>query len=232
MMRIRSALLLGGAVALASATRRRLRSWGASVEECTRPLPGDELIPDPATMTTRAISIDAPPELVWPWLVQVGQGRGGWYSYDWVENLLGLEIHSTYQLRDEWQHLAVGDRVAVVPPGWGPLPDGYAFRVERVDPPRALVLRQAPPEHPWNAVWSFVVEPDGPDRCRLTCRSRAEVEPGLRGFIARSAGELMDPVTFAMTRKMLLGIKHRAEHHGPRAARPPRRVAEARTATS
>jgi hypothetical protein len=229
-MRLRTALLLGAA-ALAAGARCRHRNWGATPDECARRLPGDELIPEPATTTTRATSIDAPPALVWPWLVQIGQGRGGWYSYDWIENLLGLDIHSTFEIRDEWQRLAVGDRVAVVPAGWGPLPEGYAFRVEMVEPGRTIVLRQAPPEHPWNAVWTFVLEPDGPDGSRLLARSRAEVQPGLSGLLARLAGELIDPVTLVMTRKMLLGIKHRAEHHGPRAARPSRATAEGRAAT-
>src|SRR3954465_11210369 len=96
----------------------------------------------------------------------MGQGRGGMYSYDWLENLLGLDIHNTNEIREEWQHLAVGDRVVVVPQGCRAMPAGYSFAVARVDPPRALVLRQAPPENPWNGVWSFHVVPAGEGRCR------------------------------------------------------------------
>jgi hypothetical protein len=141
-------------------------------------------------------------------LVQMGQNRGGMYSYDWLENLIGLRIHSTDEIRPEWQHLAAGDRVVVVPEGYGPMPAGYAFTVARVDPPRALVLRQAPPEHPWNGVWSFHVVPAGRERCRLLTRSRTEVAPQFGLRIATRIGE---PVTLVMTRRMLRGIRQRAE---------------------
>ena len=106
---------------------------------------------------TLAVTVEAPAEEIWAWLVQIGQDRGGMYSYDWLENLVGLDIRTTDEIREEWQHLAVGDRVVVVPEGYGPMPAGYAFTVARADPGRALVLRQAPPEHPWNGVWSFHV---------------------------------------------------------------------------
>jgi len=203
------ALLLAaaaGAVGLQAAHVRR--NWGATGEEAAATLPGDELVPEPAEATTLAVTVDAPAEEVWAWLVQIGQGRGGMYSYDRLENLIGLHIHSTDEIREEWQHLAAGDRVVVVPEGYGPMPGGYAFSVARVEPPRALVLRQAPPEHPWNGVWSFHVVPAGGARCRLLARSRTEVaaQPGLR--LATRVGE---PVALVMTRRMLHGIKQRAE---------------------
>ena len=89
------------------------------------------------------------------------------YSYDWLENLVGLGIHTTDESRDEWQHLAAGDCVVVVPKGWGLMSDGYSFPVAGGEPGRAIVLRQAPPEHPCNAVWTFVVEPGlAPPRAR------------------------------------------------------------------
>ena len=193
----------------------RTRNWGATVDECAASYPGDELIPDPAGTTTRAVSIAAPAEEVWRWLVQIGQGRGGMYSYDGLENLLGLDIHSADQIRDEWQDLAVGDRVVLVRPGWMGMKQGYSLPVERLDHGRAIVLRQAPPEHPWNAVWTFVVVPQGPGSSRLISHDRAARKPGLAGRFEAVASSFMEPVTTLMTRRMLLGIKERAERPGP-----------------
>jgi len=209
------ALLTGiGTAALATQVLHATRDWGAMPDEVTRVLPGDELVPGPAEQTTLAVDVDAPAEAAWPWLVQIGKDRGGMYSYDWLENLVGLDIHSTDEIREEWQHLAAGDRVVVVPPGYSPMPDGYSFPVAQVLPGRALVLRQAPPEHPWNSVWSFHLVPAGAGRCRLISRSRTERprQPGLR-----IATRLMEPVTLVMTRRMLRGIAERA---GRRAGAP------------
>ncbi len=210
----RAAVLLGAAAAAASvaaAARHKYRNWGATFEERARPLPGDDLIEDAASVITRAITINAPPHEVWQWLVQIGQDRGGWYSYEGLENLFGLDIHNTDEIRAEWQDLAVGDEVRVAPPGALGMKDGYAFRVAIVEPDRALVLRQAPPEHPWNATWAFVLESDGWGGTRLLVRSRAARPAGLGGYIAHVSGELLDPITLLMTRRMLLGIKARAE---------------------
>jgi uncharacterized protein YndB with AHSA1/START domain len=209
---LRPVLLSAGAAALALAAVHARRNWGATAEEATAVLPGDELVPDPAENTTLGVTVAAPAELVWRWLVQIGQDRGGMYSYDRLENLIGLDIHSTAEIREEWQHLAPGDRVVVVPEGHRAMPAGYAFTVARVEPPRTLVLRQAPPEHPWNGVWSFSVVPTGESGCRLLSRSRTEVPPrtGLR--LASRIGE---PVTLVMTRRMLHGIGQRAERRVP-----------------
>jgi hypothetical protein len=184
------------------------RNWGATPAEVAARLPGDELVAEPAEQTTLAVSVAAPAEKVWAWLVQIGQDRGGMYSYDWVENLLGLDIHTTDEIREEWQHVAAGDRIVVVPAGYGPMPAGYSFTVALVDPPRTLVLRQAPPEHPWNGVWSFHVVPAGAGTCRLLSRSRTEAPSGLGLRLATRLGE---PVTLVMTRRMLHGIRARAE---------------------
>lgn len=209
----RGALLAAGAVGAALAARWRWRNWGATPDEVLRTLPGDELVPDPAATSTRAVSVLAPPSEVWQWLVQIGQDRGGLYSYDRLENLIGLDIHSTDEIREEWQHLAVGDRVVLVPPGWLGLPDGYSLPVAQVEPERSIVLRQAPPEHPWNAIWSFTIVPDAdwPDRCRLISRGRDERRPGSDAAFQRWVTVAFDPITLVMTRKMLLGIKERAE---------------------
>jgi hypothetical protein len=187
---------------------RRARNWGASRDEIAAELPGDELVPEPADATTRAVGVAAPADRVWRWLVQIGQDRGGMYSYDWLENAIGLGIRSADRVHERWQHLAVGDRIVLVPRGWGPLPNGYALTVARLEPGRVIVLRQAPPEHPWNAVWTFVVQPQDATSCRLLSRSRAE-RPPAAGM--RLANALLEPVTTIMTRRMLLGIKQRAE---------------------
>jgi len=189
----------------------RWRNLGATDAERNARYPGDELVDEPADDVTRALTVSAPPSVVWRWLVQIGHGRGGMYSYDRLENLFGLDLHSTRRIHDEWQHLDPGDRVVVVPPGKLGMPDGYSFPVAVVEPERCLVLRQCPPEHPWNAVWTFVLEPLPGGACRLISRSRSQRLPGPRGALLRVAGVVMDPITLLMTRKMLHGIKERAE---------------------
>jgi hypothetical protein len=198
------------------AVAHRFRDWGATKGECAAKLPGDELVPDPADVTTRAVTIDAPAEQAWRWLVQIGQDRGGLYSYDWIENALGLRIHSTDEIRAEWQRLAAGDTVRLVRSGWLGLPDGVVLDVARVDPGRSLVLREQPPQLPWDAIWSFHVLPVGPRRCRLVSRGRGARQQG----IASLAGRIMDPITLVMTRRMLLGIKERAERSAHSAELP------------
>jgi hypothetical protein len=184
-----------------------LVNWGSTGSEQASVLPGDELIPGPATVTTLATTVAAAPEEVWRWLVQIGQDRGGMYSYDWLENLFGLRIHNADRIREEWQHLAPGDQVRLVRKGWLGLKEGLALPVARVDPGRALVLREQPPAQPWDAIWSFHIVPLGPGRCRLISRARSARPRGA----ARLAAWAMSPVTTAMTRGTLLGIRRRAE---------------------
>ncbi|MBB5788786.1 SRPBCC family protein [Jiangella mangrovi] len=206
-----AAATLAASTTAAVVAHARLRNWGAMAEESVRQLPGDELIFDADSATTRAVTINAPREEVWRWLVQIGQDRGGWYSYDWLENLLGLDIHSTRDVREEWQRLAVGDEVRATPPGAIGMKEGYAFRVEHVEPGSALVLRQQPPEHPWNATWAFILVDDAPGSCRLLVRTRSKRMPGLVSRLTWVGGELMDPIVLIMTRRMLLGIRERSE---------------------
>ncbi len=186
---------------------RAFVNWGSTVYEQASTLPGDELVPSPATVTTLATTVDAAPEEVWRWLVQIGQDRGGMYSYDRLENLFGLRIHSTDRISEEWQHLAPGDQVRLVRKGWLGLKEGLALPVARVEPGRAIVLREQPPAQPWDAIWSFHVIPLRPGRCRLISRARSARPRGA----ARLAAWTMSPVTTVMTRRMLLGVKRRAE---------------------
>ena len=185
--------------------------WGASEEEIAAGYPGDELIESPADQTTMAVTIAAPAEVIWSWLVQIGQDRGGMYSYDGLEQVIGLEIHSAETINPAWQHLEPDDSVRLVPPGWGPLPDGYAFRVSMVEPPHTLVLRQGPPQDPWDGVWTFSIREVGPGLCRLVSRTRTHRNPGVAQAVLRAATTLGAPITWVMTRKMLLTLKERAE---------------------
>ena len=185
--------------------------WGASEEEIAAGYPGDELIESPADQTTMAVTIAAPAEVIWSWLVQIGQDRGGMYSYDGLEQAIGLEIHSAETINPAWQRLEPDDSVRLVPPGWGPLPDGYAFRVSMVEPPHTLVLRQGPPQDPWDGVWTFSIREVGPGLCRLVSRTRTHRNRGMAQAVLRAATTLGAPITWVMTRKMLLTLKERAE---------------------
>jgi hypothetical protein len=149
--------------------------------------------------------------VIWSWLVQIGQDRGGMYSYDGLEQAIGLEIHSAETINPAWQRLEPDDSVRLVPPGWGPLPDGYAFRVSMVEPPHTLVLRQGPPQDPWDGVWTFSIREVGPGLCRLVSRTRTHRNRGVAQAVLRAATTLGAPITWVMTRKMLLTLKERAE---------------------
>lgn len=187
--------------------RRFYRNWGTTKEECDTPLPGDELVGRPAVQTTEGIWIDAPASSVWPWLVQMGQDRGGLYSYEQLENFIGLKYRNADRIHQEWQQLAVGDVIRLAPRGWMGLRDGMALPVAQVVEGQSIVLRQAAPNSPVDGVWSFHVLPRWEDRCRLLVRSRTRMS--VPGEVV--AAELAGPVVSLMTRGMLLGIKRRAE---------------------
>lgn len=196
-------ILAGTAVATLVTARAVLRNWGATKAECCADLPGDEFVPDPAVVRTRAVTVDVPASSVWPWLAQVGQNRGGLYSYDKLERMLGVQIHNADVIHPEWQDLAVGDRVQLVQRNWLGIPDGVALAVSRIEPGESIVLY----DKVWRAVWSFHLRERGPGACRLISRSRGPRQHGL----GRLGDELFDPISLVMTRKMLLGIKARAE---------------------
>src|SRR4051794_10038206 len=138
---------IGGAALIAALAysrpaRRLYLTYGASPEEADRTMPGDDLLPGQVLTSTRAITIDAPPSAVWPWLVQMGSGRGGAYTYDWIENLFGLGMHSADGILPEFQNLAAGD---VLPLG----PNGPGMRVEIFDPGRTLGFRSTAGDWVW-----------------------------------------------------------------------------------
>src|SRR5215218_1376344 len=159
--------------------RARVLSWGATAEEAARPLPGDDLLESADIVATRAIRIDAPPSAIWPWLVQMGPGRGGAYTYDWIENLFGLNLHSADQIHAEWQNLRVGDvlRSREERPG---------MRVEILDPERVLSNRSEAGD--WG--WTFVLVPEHRST-RLISRNRIAMKGAAAG--ERLGMLLMEP---------------------------------------
>lgn len=177
--------------------RDRVLTWGATREEAARPLPGDELLDPADIVATRAITIDAPASAIWPWLVQMGPGRGGAYTYDWIENLFGLDIHSADRIHQEWQDLEVGD---VMRSGKGKL----GMRVEILEPERILSIRSEAGD--W--VWTFALVPEN-GSTRLISRNRIAMGGAAAG--QRLGMLVMEPGSLVMERKMLLGIKQRAE---------------------
>ena len=214
---VAGAALVAGAAAVAYPVplRRWYLTWGARPDEVHRALPGDDLLPAPDMLSTRAVTVDAPPAAIWPWLVQLGSGRGGAYTYDWIENLLGLDMHSADRILPQYQHLEVGD---VLPVGPGP-----GMRVEILDPQRSLVFRSE--DGAW--VWAFVlVEEDG--GTRLISRNRIATAH------AHAAGRLVDrlvmePGSLVMERRMLIGLRQRAERTPPIAPASARLAPAART---
>ncbi len=184
-----------------------VRTWmlnfGSTEDELDARLPGDELITHPRLVATRSIGIDAPPAAVWPWLAQLGQGRGGFYSYDALENLIGCDIHSADRVEPQWQDVQVGDEVRLAPE--------VALHVARVDPGRALVLRGAAEPGgrpaPYDFTWAFVLRPGRDGGTRLVVRERYR-------YTRPWAAALVEPVavvSFAMSQKMLRGIRDRAQ---------------------
>ncbi len=206
---------LAGFAAVLFAYRRWLRpwheSWGATDEELSMALPGDDLVAEPAEQITRAITIDATPGEVWPWIVQLGADRGGFYSYDWLENLFGLEIHSAEEIVEEWQDLQIGDIVAASRDRSG----GWVVADLRPDDALVLQVADVKTQRPirrdqkfgWEFLWTFALRPAPSGGTRLVVRERV-------GFGNVAMGIVMEPVglvSFVMTRAMLMGIKSRAE---------------------
>jgi hypothetical protein len=192
---------LGGATVYDKVLRGPILTWGATADEAEGRLPGDELLEAADGVATRAITIDAPVADVWPWVAQMGPGpRGGAYTYDWIENLLGLNMHSADSVLPEYQHPQVGD-------GFGLGANRMTF--ELVEPERVLAMRSAD----GNWVWSFVLDDRG-GTTRLISRNRFRL-PRLRDRIGMLP---MEPGSLVMERKMLHGIKERAEQLAAREA--------------
>jgi hypothetical protein len=185
------------------------RRWGATDDELRRTLLGDELVPNPKYQTALALTIQAKPAVIWPWLAQIGQGRGGFYSYKWIENLLGADIHNVDRIHPEWQ-LKVGDLVRMYHEGAGPPP----YQVAAIEPGQALILghpldKASTSGAAWGDSWSFVLQPIDQQNTRLIMRMRTS--PEMPGYV-HVINYVLEPGYFLMFRGMLLGIKQRAEH--------------------
>jgi hypothetical protein len=179
--------------------RPRMLRWGATDEEIARPMLGDDQIDRPLVVTNRAVAVEAPPQNVWPWLVQMGElPRGGFYSYEWVERLMGMTVENSGRIMPEYQELRPGDS----------LDRAGNMTVRAIDPGRTLVL--GPPPGLWlDSTWAMAVYPAGEGRTRLVSRVRAQVKRWTPTALPMMVA--LDPGQFVMERKFLLEIKKRAE---------------------
>jgi hypothetical protein len=208
----RAVVVLAGAFVVAIAyvsTAIMLRPWhmrwGASDADLAYVLPGDDRKPAARYRADHAITIHAPVQSVWPWLVQLGQDRAGFYSYDRLERAAGADVHNVDEIVPEWQRLARGQLVRAVPPDWmgGRFGSNIGWRVAELHTYHALVLEG------WGA---FVLVPLDDSTTRLIVRTRGEGRPTLRHtFIAPLGAFVFEPAHFIMQRKMLLTIKSHAE---------------------
>ena len=196
----------GGAMVTPFLRSRRLR-WGATDEELAGFYPGDELVPDPNWTATHATSINATPQGVWPWIAQIGQGRGGFYSYEKLENLVGSEIENTSRILDEHQQVRAGDPIRLhvqSPP----------MTVAIVEEPRTLVLYGDPAGADGSAVlstsWAFLLLEQPGGTTRLLSRTRYHHADDRRSKLM-GGPLLIEPVSFVMERKMLSVVKALAE---------------------
>jgi hypothetical protein len=194
------AAAIAATILLSPLLRPWYSKWGATEIEVDKRLPGDERVPKPTLLSTRAITIRAPMVEVWPWLVQMGQGRGGLYSYERLENLVGCGMRNADRIIPEQQHLQVGDKIRLSQDEGTP-----AFVVQAIEPGQAIILGGDDPP----TTWSFILEPIDKYSSRLIIRFRQQYEPTFANVVGWRV--FTDPITFVMERKMLQGIKARAE---------------------
>lgn len=202
MSRLAGGAVTAGTAALAAyliKVRPWHMKWGATEAEVQRPMPGDEIVAHPTYVTNRAISIEARPADIWAWLVQMGEGQGGFPSYDWVENLMGMQVMSADEILPEFQELKAGDVVRAGPEG---------IPVISVDSSRSLVLGFTEEQAWGKSTWSVGLYPADDDYARLVSRVRARLSwnPKVRLFLP-----FLEPGMFAMERKWLMGVKRRSE---------------------
>lgn len=212
--------MVGAAVVAAYAfvVRPWYLRWGMRDDEKQLVLPGDDLVRHPLYETTRALTIHAPAAHVWPWLVQIGVGRGGFYTYDALENAAGLNIRSATEIRPEWQDLRVGDKIRISPV--------TPLKVEVLEPNRALVLHITMSFRTAEVVdandpriseyidwtWAFVLDELAPKTTRLIVRVRGNYKPAALELIVPF---VLEPIHFIMERGMMQGIQSRTEKfHG------------------
>jgi hypothetical protein len=193
--------------------RRGRLVWGAGAATADCSFPGDDLVARPRWAWTHAIDIDASAEAVWPWVAQIGADRAGFYSYQWLENLVGCQIRNADEIHPDWAHRAGGSLLLhpKVPP----------LQIVAVEDGRSLIAYMAPtqslsrggpaPGTRWMAAsWLFLVQSRGADRCQLISRYRCATSNDLASRLQFGAA-MIEPISFAMDRRMLIGIKQRAE---------------------
>jgi hypothetical protein len=179
--------------------RKWFGRWGTTPADLTRVMTADADVVDPNYAATLAVTVEAKPADIWPWLVQMGYQRGGLYSYDWLDRLFGyLDRPSVNRILPEYQELKVGDEI--------PIGRGGGFPVTAIEPSRALVLGGKGDGFQW--VWQFGLYPLDGKRTRLVSRNRVRVPSSLGSWLFM---RVIEPAAFLMTRRMLLGIKRRAE---------------------
>jgi hypothetical protein len=185
--------------------RRWMSRWGTSPQELAREMPGDAVIPNPTHSSMQAVTVKAPPADIWPWLVQIGYQRGGLYSYDWLDRLFGfLDRPSATRILPEFQQLAVGDTVLWRRPSR--IVPRQELTVSVLEPPRALAFSYQSLGMEW--VWQFGLYPLDNERTRFVTRGTERVPKTIAGWLGM---RIMEPASFIMTRRMLLGVKERAE---------------------
>jgi hypothetical protein len=203
-----AALIVWNLVATPVIGRRRLR-WGTVGTETTDSLPGDELVPKPKWSYTLGITVGASPEDIWPWIAQLGQSRGGFYTSQTLENIAGCKITNTTEILADHQHPAVGEDIYLHP-------TAPPMRIEILDPPNALVLFGSPADigdkESWGmSTWQFAVNPCPDGGCRLLTRGRYDYTPDWKSRLAFGRFPI-EAISFVMSRKMMLEIKRLAEH--------------------
>lgn len=191
--------------------RRWFTRWGSTPDDIARAMPGDALIANPTHRATHAVTVYAAPEDIWPWFAQMGYQRGGLYSYDWLDRLFGiLDRPSADRILPQFQLLEVGDHVLLGPD------ERNKLTVAHAEPPHALALSYERDDFQW--VWQFGLYPLDRHRTRLVSRGTEHVPKGAAMWLFM---HVMEPAAFIMTRRMLLGVKQRAESlRAERAARP------------
>jgi hypothetical protein len=190
--------------------------WGTLPGETDAALPGDAYVTEPVIASTRAIGIDAPPSEVWPWLVQIGQGRGGFYSHAWLQNRFGCEMENADRILPEHQNLRVGDGIRLHPEN-PPLPvveiaEAQALVLAgRIDPRTGDILPLGGADTTGHVAtsWAFVLQSDDGRHTRLLARWRVGGPAGWLQTIGYRL--LLEPAAFIMERRMLLGIRDRVE---------------------
>lgn len=201
-----AALILWNLIATPFIGKKRLR-WGTVGTEATDHLPGDAFVTDPRWSYTLAVAVHAPPENVWPWVAQLGQGRGGFYTYQSLENMMGCRIINTTEIDPDLQDPHVGGEIYLHP--------SIALEIEIVDPPTAFVLFGSPAGdgngESWGmSTWQFAIRPDGDGGSRLLTRGRYDYGPDRKSRITFGRFPV-EVISFVMSRKMMLEIKRLAE---------------------